>query len=265
MKLAACALVVALSAASVCRVTTTAAAPTTRPGTREERSQFPGPTLTEDERNAIRKAIRALPKDELVELVRKGQRVQTEAAVQGLIDRDEFKLLLDLAKEGGGAGDIIVEFMVPKAEADSPAEAKERVDQYLSLLEEQLRSKTPTISSQQAVRSIAQAGRCRMWSLYEKGPAPRAPYGNARALKKLIELLNDDRQVVRNGAVDGLGMIGGYDKETAAKVTAILEAYRRATEKRPEKYLEVRLAAIDGALHQIKMEQEHRDYKEKHG
>ena len=261
MRITACVLVVALSAASLCSVRTAAGGPTTRPGAREERSQSSGPTLTEEER----KAISALPKDDLIKLVRNGEPSQREAAVQGLVARDEFKLLMDLAKEGGGAGNVIVEFMVPKAEADSPAEAKERVDQYLSLLEEQLRSKTPTISQQQAVRSIAKAGRCSMWSNYDQTPAPRAPYGNARALKKLIELLNDDRMVVRNGAVDGLGMIGGYDKETAAKVTGILKEYRRTTEKRPEKYLEVRLAAIDGALHHIKMEQEHRDYKEKHG
>ncbi len=101
-------------------------------------------------------SIASLSDGELAGLVRTGIRGQREMAVQTLVKRGKEDELLSLAKEGPtAASDIVAELYAPQAEADGTVDAKERVDRYIDWLEEQLKSSTPTVSPQQAVRSLA--------------------------------------------------------------------------------------------------------------
>ena len=224
-------------------------------------SRFAGPRVSTRERARIA-ALSDV--DELVRLLKTGARGQKEAAVRALAREGRGDILLATARTGpSGTSHIIIELYQPKATAESDAKTKKEVDAYLTFLEEQLRSKSPIVGPQWAVRSYA---RTVYWRRIprprEPRPAPR--YQHRRVIRFLITLLKDkraatselkvERVVAGNAAARWLGNIGAYDLGNAQVVSDALTAYRQAVASAPasnkdeQKYKKMRLGLIDHAI-----------------
>ena len=233
-----------------------AAEPTTQQGA------MVSPKLTEEEV----KAIQAMSTSELAKLVQTGNRSQQEHAVSALVSRDEGRLLLGLARNGPRAtNDVIFESFVPVARRDDDAEAQQLVDDYVSFMEGQLKSESPIVSPEQAVRCLGRVAYFGAKETQRPGqPAREVHFGYERVVGDLVGLLKDKRIIVGDAAVSWLDNVGGYTAEQALEVIAALGANRQTVAAQPvankeeSRNQEMRLAKINQAIRDVTAEQERR-------
>jgi hypothetical protein len=218
--------------------------------------------------NEEKARIAALPEAELVALLKTGTRGQIDAAVGALVAKDKGDTLLAAAKAGPPlTSKVIIESYVPTATPESDAKAKAAVDAYLAWLEEQLKSDSPLVGPESAVRSlgrVAQPGPHEM-GLDPTKPIPGGPrYQHQHVVGDLIGLLKDKRVSVSDAAAHWLGSVGGYTEEKAAVALAALEGFRQDVAAQPssnskeQKYQEMRVGWIDNAISRLKVERERR-------
>ena len=207
----------------------------------DERMTKWGPKLSEEELAAIAK----LSTPELVDMLRTGDRLHASAALKQLKAnggwKGNFDLLLSIAAERHGPGDMIVEGLVSATDESASAEDKCLVDKFLDFVEAELKKDKPSVSRYQAIRSIAQA-------VYRRRPLPtptrtkleiikhtKPPYGHGRAISILTSCLDSNNRSVRADAIHALGAVGAEDLALANKIIATLEAQLAKEETTEEK------------------------------
>jgi len=188
-----------------------------------------GPKLSEEELAAIAK----LSTTELVDMLKTGDTLHKFAALERLEAnggwKRNFDLLLSIAAERRGSGDMIVEGLVSATDESASAEDKCLVDKFLDFVEAELKKDKPSVSRYQAIRSIAQA-------VYRRRPLPtptrtkleiikhtKPPYGYGRAINILTSCLYSKDSSVRADAIDALGSVGAQDMAMGNHIIAILE------------------------------------------
>jgi len=188
-----------------------------------------GPKLSEEELAAIAK----LSTTELVDMLKTGDTLHKFAALERLEAnggwKRNFDLLLSIAAERRGSGDMIVEGLVSATDESASAEDKCLVDKFLDFVEAELKKDKPSVSRYQAIRSIAQA-------VYRRRPLPtptrtkleiikhtKPPYGYGRAINILTSCLYSKDSSVRADAINALGAVGAQDMVRGNHIIAILE------------------------------------------
>jgi hypothetical protein len=199
-----------------------------------------GPALSKEEEARIA----TLSTAELVDMARTGDMLHKHTALSRLKanggSKDNFDVLLSIATEKHGFGDMIVEGLVPAIDQSASAEDKRRVDKFMDFLEAQLKSNDPSVRHTQAVRSLGQTINSRKSLPPLKpeslgGKRKKPPYGYARVMGILIRCLDDKDRNVRDEAIEWLGSLGAQDPVMGKKVVTILEAQLAKEEASAEK------------------------------
>jgi hypothetical protein len=193
-----------------------------------------GPKLSEEELVTIA----SLSTSELVEMLKNGDTLHAYAALKELRAGEgrkaNFELLLNVA--ANTRGDMIVEGLVKPIKPSADAEDKRLVDKYLDFLEAQLKKVKPSVSHQQAIRSIAQTTyiKADIWpAWYSRKPADPnihdpnellVPYANDRVVNILMRCLDNSDRRIREVAIRWLANVGANDITQIDSVIAVLNA-----------------------------------------
>jgi hypothetical protein len=219
-----------------------------------------GPKLSKDELAAITE----LSTPELVDMLRTGDTLHKFAALEQLKAnggwKRNFDLLMSIAAERPGPGNMIVEGLVSATDESASAEDKRLVDKFLDFLEAELKKDKPLVTPDRAIRSIAQA-------VHRRRPVPtpnrpkleiikhtKPPYGHGRAISILISCLDSKHWRVRANAIHALGAVGAEDLALANKIIAILEAQltKEETTEENKANKERMKKIIENSLRQLK-------------
>jgi hypothetical protein len=195
-----------------------------------------GARLTEAESAAIARMSTV----ELADLLKNGETLHAQAALQRLLAdlKRNFDLLLSIAAER--RGDMIVEHLSwPVQASSSTEEGNAMLDRFLDFLEGQLSKSKPSVTGAEAIRSIALTVYLgpRMHAVGPKPPDPNdlvVPYGNARVLGILRRCLDNEDWRVRSEAAQWLGSVGVNDPNMAENVVFWLEAQSIKEQAGPE-------------------------------
>ena len=149
-----------------------------------------------------------------------------------------FYFLLSVARTR--RGDMIVEGLMKPVKTTASDKEKRMVDKFLDFLGSQLKTNKPSVSPQQAIRSMAQAVYLApdirsQWrpvqhsSLSDSNePDPSqlsVPYANDRVVSILTQCLNSKDRRIRETTIHWLAEVGPNDLSKADEIVAVLEAH----------------------------------------
>ena len=185
-----------------------------------------GPKLSDDEIIAISK----LSKQQLVKMLKTDDTLHAYTALKMLKENldENFDLLLEIAAET--RGDIIVEGLIVPVKQSSDIKEKRKVDKFINFLNNQLKLKKPSVSADQAIRSIAKtvyltsAQESKWYSkIYDVNDLP-IPYANDRAITILKQQLKSSNSHIRAAALDWLSKVAAQDLSKTEEINKIFEA-----------------------------------------
>ncbi len=184
--------------------------------------------LTEEEIDAIRR----LSPSELIELIKSGDALHAQHAVDELLrdgcSMSELETLVEVAKNHYGQM-IICTLALTIYDETASDEDKRRVDRFIDLVEEALKDWDPPGFGLVAVDGLART--INHDPVYknrqiDQGRWPNPPYANDRVTDILIWCLDHKHFAVRHAAIRWLSSVGGNDPGRAEDILAKLKAQR---------------------------------------
>ena len=185
--------------------------------------------------------IAQLSTPELAKMLKTGDEPHAYAALRrfkadGGLEK-HFYFLLSVARTK--RGDMIVEGLMKPVKTTASDKEKRMVDKFLDFLGSQLKTNKPSVSPQQAIRSMAQAvylapdirsqwhpvQHSSLSDLNEPDPSQLpVPYANDRVVSILTQCLNSKDRKIRETTIHWLAEVGPNDLSKAEEIVAVLEA-----------------------------------------
>jgi len=193
----------------------------------------------------LEEKISKMPAPELAEMLRHDEDFRNAAVALRCLRADlpaNIDLLLNIAAET--RSNMIIEGLVKPIKTSAILDEKLVVDKYLDFLEAQLKEDKPSVSREQAIRSIAQTVRIKFrkgWNRplmpYGKGVDPNkleVPYANTRVINILASCLDSNDVSIRTDAIRLLGFTGANDLNKVDEIKSLLDAQIIKEETRTE-------------------------------